>query len=101
MALEMQNHGDAEKYIERSNNWQNMFKPDQKSIINGVDTGFVGFLQPRYLNGTFGYQDPILCSPLYNFTSCYLNPGGHETYEGSSWMYTLFVGSLSRGRMLV
>jgi len=26
-----------------------------------------------------------------NFTSCYLNPDGHETYEGSSWLYTFFV----------
>ncbi|KAB8298599.1 hypothetical protein EYC80_000778 [Monilinia laxa] len=90
---------DAEKYISRSENWKNMYNPSQKSYVNGstnapnsiVDSGFTGFLQPRYLNGTFGYQDPTLCSPLYNFTSCYLNPNGHETYEGSSWMYTFFV----------
>jgi len=76
-----------------------MFKADQTSYLNNttdhpgevVDSGFVGFLQPRYLNGTFGYQDPSLCSPLYNFTSCYLNPDGHETYEGSAWLYTFFV----------
>ena len=48
-------------------------------------------MQPRYLNQTFGYQDPIFCSPLLNFTSCYLNPDGHETYEGSAWLYTFFV----------
>ncbi|KAM3087820.1 hypothetical protein ACMFMG_001890 [Clarireedia jacksonii] len=91
--------GDVEKYLYRSENWKNLYKADQTSKVNGstdapnsvVDTGFVGFLQPRYLNGTFGYQDPTLCSPLYNFTSCYLNPDGHETYEGSSWMYTFFV----------
>ncbi|KAI9642587.1 hypothetical protein NHQ30_009392 [Ciborinia camelliae] len=90
---------DVEKYLARSENWKNMYKADQTSYVNGstdapnsiVDTGFTGFLQPRYLNGTFGYQDPTLCSPLYNFTSCYLNPNGHETYEGSSWMYTFFV----------
>lgn len=68
-----------------------MFNPTQNSTINGTDTGFTGFLQPRYLNGTFGIQDPILCSPLLNFTSCYLNPDGHETYEGSAWLYTFFV----------
>ena len=76
-----------------------MYKADQTSYVSNttnhpnstVDSGFVGFLQPRYLNGTFGFQDPSLCSPLYNFTSCYLNPDGHETYEGSSWMYTFFV----------
>ncbi|CAG8971493.1 hypothetical protein HYALB_00002077 [Hymenoscyphus albidus] len=91
--------GDAEKYLERSKNWKNMWNPTQTSLVTNstgnigktVDTGYVGFLQPRYLNGTFGYQDPTLCSPLYNFTSCYLNPNGHETYEGSSWMYTFYV----------
>jgi putative alpha-1,2-mannosidase len=56
-----------------------------------ADSGFQGFLQPRYLNGTFGYQDPAICTDLYNFTSCYLNPDGHETYEGGSWLYTFYV----------
>ncbi|PVH71934.1 glycoside hydrolase family 92 protein [Cadophora sp. DSE1049] len=99
MAQGLGNTADAEKYIARSNNWKNMYKADQTSFVSNtttfpnstVDSGFVGFLQPRYLNGTFGFQDPSLCSPLYNFTSCYLNPDGHETYEGSSWMYTFFV----------
>ncbi|KAK4549913.1 hypothetical protein LTR36_005214 [Oleoguttula mirabilis] len=68
-----------------------MFLPTQPSSINGTDTTFTGFLQPRFLNGTFGLQDPIFCSPLLNFTSCYLNPDGHETYEGSAWLYTFFV----------
>jgi putative alpha-1,2-mannosidase len=73
-----------------------MYKADQTSamnpgLANETDTGFVGFLQPKYLNGTWGFQDPIFCSPLLNFTSCYLNPDGHETYEGSSWLYTFYV----------
>lgn len=68
-----------------------MFLETQTSTINGVDTGFVGFLQPRYLNGTFGFQDPAFCSPLNNYSSCFLNTNGHETYEGSSWLYTFFV----------
>jgi putative alpha-1,2-mannosidase len=90
---------DEEKYLERSSNWKNMYNPSQTSKVANttghigetIDSGHTGFLQPRYLNGTFGYQDPSLCSPLYNFTSCYLNPNGHETYEGSSWMYTFYV----------
>jgi hypothetical protein len=53
----------------------NMYNPDQTSFMNPglaneTDTGFVGFLQPKYLNGTWGFQDPIFCSPLLNFTSC-------------------------------
>ncbi|KAL3425913.1 secreted glycosidase-like protein 2 [Phlyctema vagabunda] len=99
MAKGLGNYADAEKYASRAGNWLNMYKADQTSLVNNtnaapgqiVDSGFVGFLQPRYLNGTFGYQDPSLCSPLYNFTSCYLSTTGHETYEGSSWMYTFYV----------
>ncbi|KAK4930398.1 hypothetical protein LTR49_003139 [Elasticomyces elasticus] len=91
MAQALGHTADAQKYLERSNYWRNMYNPNQISTINGADTGFTGFLQPRYLNGTFGVQDPIFCSPLLNFTSCYLNPDGHETYEGSAWMYTFFV----------
>ncbi|KAF2166956.1 glycoside hydrolase family 92 protein [Zasmidium cellare ATCC 36951] len=85
------NHGDYEKYIGTSEYWKNMWKADQNSSINGTDTGFTGFLMPKFLNGTWGFQDPIFCSPLLNFTSCYLNPDGHETYEGSSWLYSFFV----------
>ncbi|KUJ23719.1 glycoside hydrolase family 92 protein [Mollisia scopiformis] len=99
MAKGLGNTQDAEKYVGRSSNWKNMLKADQTSFVSNttnhpnstVDSGFVGFLQPRYLNQTWGFQDPSLCSPLYNFTSCYLNSDGHETYEGSSWMYTFFV----------
>ncbi|KAJ5206436.1 Alpha-1-2-mannosidase [Penicillium cf. griseofulvum] len=91
MAHGMGHQADYEKYVKRSGNWASLFNPDQKSSIKGVDTNFTGFLQPRYTNGTWGYQDPIFCSPLLEFTSCYLNPDGHETYEGSAWMYTFYA----------
>lgn len=89
MAKGMGHAEDYKKYTERSHNWKNLFKKDQKSAIKGVDTNFTGFLQPRHANGSWAYQDPIFCSPLESFTSCYLNPQGHETYEGSCWLYTL------------
>lgn len=84
---------DAAKYFARASNWRNMFRADQNSTLdNGtVETGFAGFLQPRFLNQTWGFQDPAFCSPLLNFTSCYLNPDGHETYEGSAWLYSFFA----------
>lgn len=99
MAKGLGHTADAEKYRERSDNWKNMYKADQTSMVSNttghlnetIDSGFVGFLQPRYLNGTFGFQDPSLCSPLYNFTSCYLDQNGHETYEGGAWLYTFYV----------
>ncbi|KAI0108292.1 glycoside hydrolase family 92 protein [Daldinia grandis] len=82
---------DYEKYTKRSGNWVNLYNADQTSDINGMYTGFTGYLQPRYLNGTFGYQDPTLCSSVMSFDSCYLNSGGHETYEGSPWLYSFFA----------
>ncbi|KAK8049433.1 glycoside hydrolase family 92 protein [Apiospora phragmitis] len=82
---------DYEKYLERSGNWYNLWNQQQTSAINGTDTGFKGFLQPRYLNQSWAFQDPAFCSPLMNFTSCYLNQDGGETYEGSAWMYTFFA----------
>ncbi|KAI4600770.1 hypothetical protein KJ359_012932 [Pestalotiopsis sp. 9143b] len=91
MAQSLGKQDDYEKYLDRSGNWINLYNPTQTSSINGTDTGFTGFLQPKYLNQTFGYQDPIFCSPLLDFESCYLNPNGHETYEGSSWLYTFFA----------
>ncbi|KAJ5491249.1 secreted glycosidase [Penicillium diatomitis] len=48
------------KYLSRANNWRNSFKADQKSVSeNGTDTGFTGIFQPKYVNGTWGFQDPI------------------------------------------
>jgi predicted alpha-1,2-mannosidase len=76
-------------YLARSMNWQNLFKADQKSSINGVDTNFTGFFQPKYLNGTWGYQDPVACSPLADFCSLTSNPS--ETFESSAWEYMFFV----------
>ena len=48
--------GDAERFERSSVNWKTLFRADQGSFINGQDTGFTGFFQPRYLNGTWGYQ---------------------------------------------
>lgn len=91
LAREFGRQDDYQKYLKRSGNWKNMYKADQKSDIEGVDTGFIGFLQPRYMNGSWGFQDPIFCSPLMEIHGCYLNPSGHETYEGSCWLYTFYA----------
>ena len=77
------------KYLSRARNWENLFKPDQQSFIQGKDTGFKGFFQPKYMNGTWGYQDPIACSPLAGFCSLTSNPS--ETFESSCWEYMFFV----------
>ncbi|TVY42464.1 putative secreted glycosidase [Lachnellula occidentalis] len=80
---------DYTKYLSRSTNWQNLWKDDTTSSINGKDTGFTGFFQPKYLNATWGYQDPILCSPLDSFCSLTTNP--QETFEDSIWEYQFYV----------
>jgi putative alpha-1,2-mannosidase len=77
------------QYLARSTNWQNLFRADQRSSINGIDTNFTGFFQPKYMNGTWGYQDPIACSPLASFCSLTSNPS--ETFESSAWEYQFFV----------
>ncbi|KAK2766431.1 putative alpha-1,2-mannosidase [Colletotrichum kahawae] len=78
-----------DKYIARSMNWQNLWKLDQKSLINGTDTNFDGFFQPKYMNGTWGFQDPIACSNLAGFCSLTTNPS--ETFEASIWQYQFIV----------
>lgn len=81
---------DAEKYLQRSGNWYHLWKANQTShLYNGKNTGFVGFLQPKYANGTWRYQNPIECSPLDGFCSYSSNP--KETFEDSIWEYVFFV----------
>ncbi|KAA8652041.1 hypothetical protein EYZ11_004168 [Aspergillus tanneri] len=83
---------DVEKYEASSCNWQNLFRADQTSTINGTDTGFKGFFQPKYLNGTWGYQDPLTCSNIdQSGRSCSLQNNAAETFESSIWEYQFFV----------
>ncbi|OAR00449.1 hypothetical protein LLEC1_07817, partial [Akanthomyces lecanii] len=77
------------KYLSRSTNWLNLWKEDQTSLINGTDTGFKGFFQPKYQNGSWGFQDPIACSALASFCSLTTNPS--ETFEASVWQYLFYV----------
>ena len=70
------NMADYEKYLQRSGNWYNLWKHNQTSFIHGKNTGFTGFLQPRYANGTWRYQNPIECSPLDSFLLVLLESEG-------------------------
>lgn len=76
---------DHEKYSKRAKNWINVYDSELESM------GFKGFPQPRLANGTFVFQNATMCSSLNNFDGCYLNMGGHETYEGSPWLYLFYV----------
>lgn len=90
MAKGLGSKSEQEKYIASSGNWQNLYKADQKSLFpNQTDTGFTGFFQPRYLNKTWGYQDPLKCSNTDSQSVCSLQNSGPETFESSIWEYGL------------
>ncbi|KAI1431236.1 family 92 glycosyl hydrolase [Xylaria sp. CBS 124048] len=93
MAKGMRKSHDAEKYLASSNNWQNLYRKNQTSaLFTGADTGFVGFFQPKYLNGTWGFQNPLKCSNIDSTGSvCSLQNTGAETFESSIWEYGFFV----------
>ncbi|KAH7126661.1 glycosyl hydrolase family 92-domain-containing protein [Dendryphion nanum] len=87
-------NADVEKYKERSGNWKNLFHPEEKSVLfDGTDTGFVGFFQGRYSNGTWHNQNPLWCSTIDPNTRrvCSLQNAGMETFESSLWEYGFYV----------
>ncbi|CEN62337.1 Putative Alpha-1,2-mannosidase family protein [Aspergillus calidoustus] len=92
MARGLNRTTDVERFERTSRYWQNLFRADQRSAINGTDTGFVGFFQPKHLNGTWGYQDPITCSTVdRSGRACSLQNTGAETFESSIWEYQFFI----------
>lgn len=96
LAAALNNTADQEKYIESSGNWQNLYRSDQTSFLNTsagpVDTGFVGFFQPKFLNQTWEVQDPLTCSNIDSSgIACSLQNSGRETFESSLWEYGFFV----------
>ncbi|KAF7523273.1 hypothetical protein PCG10_006677 [Penicillium crustosum] len=92
MARGLNKTTDAKRYETRSRYWQNLFKEDQASLWQGKDTGFTGFFQPKYLNGTWGVQDPLTCSNIdQSGHACSLQNTAGETFESSIWEYQFFV----------
>ncbi|KZL82545.1 glycosyl hydrolase family 92 [Colletotrichum incanum] len=92
MADKMGRGLDRDKYLASSSNWRNLYKQDQKSaFFNGTDTGFRGFFEPKFLNQTWAYQNPLNCSNLDGQSVCSLQNNGPETFESSLWEYGFFV----------
>ncbi|KAJ5098796.1 Alpha-1-2-mannosidase [Penicillium argentinense] len=92
MAWAMNKTADAQRYENNSRAWRNLFKKDQTSFLNKKDTGFTGFFQPRYYNGTWGHQDPLMCSNIdVSGSICSLQNTAGETFESSIWEYQFFV----------
>jgi putative alpha-1,2-mannosidase len=65
---------EADKYLNRSQNWRNHWNPDVTS------NGHSGFLVPRREDGSFADQDPAECGACY---------WGSDYYEDSSWIYSM------------
>ncbi|KAI4859467.1 glycoside hydrolase family 92 protein [Hypoxylon rubiginosum] len=95
MARGLGHKGDETKYLQRSRNWKNLFNPEQDDRYRDesgkvIMSDFKGFMQPRFRNGTWRYQNTRLCSPIYQQHSCYFDTQ-YDTYEGSPWLYTFYV----------
>ena len=75
---------DAQKYVQRAGNFVNYWNPNV-TVPDLDDPQIVGFMQPRFQNGSFGSTDPRHCS-VHDPTgsNCFLfntNPDGF--YESS------------------
>ncbi|ROT36660.1 glycoside hydrolase family 92 protein [Sodiomyces alkalinus F11] len=89
---------DYQRFMRRSVNWQNLWNHDQRDLLLLWDrpgrereaTSFVGFLQPRRMDGTFGYQNTRVCSPGAEPHICYYDTS-QSTYEGSPWLYSFYA----------
>lgn len=92
---------DTAKYVTSSENWKNLYNPAQRSFFaTGVDTGFTGFFQPKFLNETWAIQDPLWCSTIDQDAGvthqCSLTNNAVETFESSIWEYGLYVLTAAR-----
>ncbi|KAF2665775.1 alpha-1,2-mannosidase-like protein [Microthyrium microscopicum] len=102
MASKLGKTADTAVYVKRSQNWANLFNSSAVSnLYNGTSTGFTGFFQPKYLNKTWGYQNPLYCSRLDpNPNSvCSLQNTAGETFESSIWEYGFYVPHNQAGLM--
>ncbi|KAG6919383.1 hypothetical protein DXG01_006932 [Tephrocybe rancida] len=79
---------DMERYTNRSLFYRNVWDPSV------VSDGFKGFMQKRFSNGTFAFNNPVDCSPNDKSTSRACSLQGTNVngfYESSSWEYSWFA----------
>ncbi|PHH82432.1 hypothetical protein CDD82_6009 [Ophiocordyceps australis] len=79
-----------DEYMSSSFGWRRLWRSTQPSKVRKKDTGFLGFLQPKYMNGTWGFQDPAYCSTVSD-TFCSLTSNPSETFEASIWQYMFYT----------
>ncbi|KAA1467435.1 alpha-1,2-mannosidase, putative subfamily [Dentipellis sp. KUC8613] len=76
---------DYNHYLNASGDWANLW---DTSVNN---TGYSGFIQARYTNGSFAYVDPRHCSPVLGHEECYGGAPDQDFYEASSWEYSFYA----------
>ncbi|KAF9449192.1 glycoside hydrolase family 92 protein, partial [Macrolepiota fuliginosa MF-IS2] len=79
---------DMTRYTNRSLFYRNVWDPSV------VSDGFKGFMQKKYSNGTFFFNDPTDCSPKdkNESRSCSLQSSNENGfYESSSWEYSWYA----------
>lgn len=86
---------DAAKYRKRGMNWRNLWNPEQPDAYRDPQevvaaSEFVGFLQPRLLDGSWRYHSTRRCSPVFDMHKCYFDTA-FDTYEGSPWLYSFYA----------
>ncbi|KAI0658157.1 glycoside hydrolase family 92 protein [Cubamyces menziesii] len=91
VAKAMNNSADGEKYAKRAGNFVNVWNPNM--TVTGSESIFQGMVQPRFVNGSFGFTDPKHCSPNDNSgENCFLfNTNFDGFYESSPIVYSQFV----------
>ncbi|KAK2012242.1 family 92 glycosyl hydrolase [Colletotrichum eremochloae] len=96
MAQGLGHKEDYAKYMQRSANWQNLWKSDEQDVVVDKDrkeverTKYTGFLMPKLANGSFTHQNTRICSPNTEQHLCYFDTA-QQTYEGSPWLYSFFA----------
>ncbi|KAH9846718.1 glycoside hydrolase family 92 protein [Lenzites betulinus] len=81
---------DAAKYAKRAGNFVNVWNPNVTASDN---SSIVGMVQPRFVNGSFGFTDSQHCSPNdHTGDNCFLfNTNFDGFYESSPIVYSQFV----------
>ncbi|KAI0767769.1 glycoside hydrolase family 92 protein [Fomes fomentarius] len=81
---------DAKKYAKRAGNFVKNWNPD---VVAPDNDQVVGMMQPRFLNGSFGFTDPRHCSVNDpTGANCFLfNTNFDGFYESSPIVYSQFV----------
>ncbi|KIM76707.1 glycoside hydrolase family 92 protein [Piloderma croceum F 1598] len=76
------NDADSVKYAQRAGNFANVWNP---TVTVPGGPGVLGMMQPRFINGTFGFTDPRHCS-IHDPTmaTCYLNAANRDGFYESS-----------------